>query len=64
MPSKNELLKKYSNKHAVNFDLVMKVFELERGRLHPGENEEKYRQQEVTELIEKWQESHPGDANE
>jgi len=42
----------------------MKVFELERGRLHPGENEEKYRQQEVTELIEKWQESHPGDANE
>jgi hypothetical protein len=62
MTNKLDLLLSYARKFEVDTSLVLEVFEIERGRLHPGEDEQRYRQQEISELIESWVENHSSDV--
>ena len=39
--------------------MLSKVFEIERAHLHPGESEERFRQDELKELLRNWAENHP-----
>jgi len=54
MVTKLELLQGMAKKHGVNFELVAKIFEIERGHLNLGETEERIRMDEVIEAISKW----------
>ena len=59
VPSKLDLLHEFAKRHNVKFDLVLKIFELERARLHPGEAEETLRREEIEEIITEWVDNHP-----
>jgi hypothetical protein len=54
MPTKADILMKYAKKHDVSVSLLSEVFEIERARLHPGEAEARYRQEEIRNLLRKW----------
>ena len=54
MPNKADILNKYAKMHDVSASLLMKVFEIERSRLRPGESEKHYRQDEILELLRSW----------
>lgn len=62
MPTKADILNKYAKKHQVNLNLLSSIFEIERARLHPGESEERFRQEDIKELLRKWAENHPGSS--
>jgi hypothetical protein len=58
MVTKSELLKHYAKKHDVDVELVNKIFEVERARLHPGEYEERHRQEDIQDEVVKWVKTH------
>ena len=60
MVTKLDLLKNMARKHAADFELVARVFEIERGHLNLGEAEEKIRLDEVIEALSKWADNDSG----
>ena len=54
MPSKVEILEKYAKKFGVDQTLLEQVFEIERGHLHPGEADRRFRQDEISKVLRAW----------
>jgi hypothetical protein len=59
MPSKADILKKFAKKHRVDLSLLEGIFEIERARLHPGEADRQYRQEEISKVLRRWVEDRP-----
>ena len=59
MVTKLDLLRDKAKTHNLDYDLVSRIFEVERGHLKLGKEEEKLRQEEIRTLVLNWVDKHP-----
>jgi hypothetical protein len=58
LSTKLEILRQVADRAGVDFDLVQRILNLERSRLHPGSREEKHRQEDLKIILMKWADKH------